>query len=499
MPSLCVTVTATTMAELRRARDAAARWADLVELRLDGVRDLDVAGALAGRPRPVIVTCRPRWEGGGFDGSEEERFRILMRALELGAEFVDVEWQAGFGELVRAGGRRAVVSLHDWTGVPDDLAARAQAMQAAGAGVVKLAVTARRLRDLVSLREVAAEVRARGGAVVPIAMGSVGVPSRVLAAHFGACWSYAGAAAPGQLAPEELVEQFRFPRITATTAVYGVAGRPLAHSLSPVLHNRAFAEAGLDAVYVPLEAADADDLFAFVRAFGVRGVSVTAPLKEQVLPFIHRLDPLAERVGAANTLRVDPDGIVGCNTDVEGFLEPLRAVGAWRGRRAAIVGAGGAARAVAVALATEGVRADVYARRADRAAAVATLAGGEGYALPPPAGGWDLLVNATPVGTAPEVDEMPVPPECLRPGGVVYDLVYNPPETRLLRSARAAGCRTIGGLAMLVAQARRQFVWWTGCDVPAETFDRAAAAALERAANGARQVGVARHPDSRCR
>ncbi len=492
MAQLCVAVTGRTTAELRAQRDAAARWADLIELRLDGVRDLDVAGALAERPRPVIVTCRPVWEGGAFAGSEDERRRILAEALARGAEYVDVEYRARFDDLLRnRRGRRIVLSLHDFAGVPTDVADLARAMLATGAEVVKLAVMPAALADLVRLREVAAMVRAGGAEVVVLAMGSLGTPTRVLAAHFGSRWTYAGAGlAPGQLPPEPLIEQFRFRQITAATAVYGVAGRPIGHSLSPAMHNAAFRAAGLDAVYVPLEAADAEDLLTFVRAFGVRGVSVTAPFKERVLPYVDHLDPVAQRVGAVNTLRLDERGMAGCNTDVDGFLDPLRAIGPWRPRRAVVVGAGGAARAVVVALASEGIAVDVYARRAERAEAVARLGGGTGHALPPPAEGWDLLVNATPVGTAPEVEAMVVPRECLRQGRVVYDLVYNPPVTRLLREASAAGCRTIGGLAMLVAQARRQFAWWTGCTLPAELFREAA----ERALGEATQAAVAAVP-----
>ena len=137
---LCVTVTAPTMAELRTRRDAVV-GADLVELRLDSVSDPDVAGALAGRSVPVVVTCRPTWEGGSFTGSEEERKRLLGQALDAGAEFVDVEWRAGFDDLIaRTGGERVVLSSHDFDGIPHDLEARVTAMQATGAEVVKVAV-----------------------------------------------------------------------------------------------------------------------------------------------------------------------------------------------------------------------------------------------------------------------------------------------------------------------------------------------------------------------
>jgi len=190
---LCETVTGATMAELVAARDATA--ADMVELRLDGVAEPDVAHALQNRRTPTIVTCRPRWEGGRFDGSEEERGRLLAEALARGAEYVDVEWRAGFDDLIREHAPRVVVSSHDFVGVPDDLCARARAMRATGAAVIKVAITASRLSDTLPLLDIA-----KGGDAVVIGMGDAGVPSRLLAARFGSRWTYGGhGVAPGQV------------------------------------------------------------------------------------------------------------------------------------------------------------------------------------------------------------------------------------------------------------------------------------------------------------
>ena len=187
-PLLVVTVAAPTMAELRLQRDAVAE-ADLIELRLDLSRDPDVAAALADRQRPVVVTCRAKWEGGGFEGSEAERRAILEQALQLGAEYVDVEFKAEFARdlIASTGGKRIVVSMHDFDGVPDDLIDRVRAMRATGAEIVKVAVMARSLAD--NLRLLALE---RTGNTVLIGMGPVGIPTRVLAAHFHSCWSFAG-------------------------------------------------------------------------------------------------------------------------------------------------------------------------------------------------------------------------------------------------------------------------------------------------------------------
>ena len=213
-------------------------------------------------------------------------------------------------------------------------------------------------------------------------------------------------------------------------------------------------------------------------ALGVAGLSVTAPFKESILDHVGNVDALGRQVGAVNTVRADGDGWIGLNTDVPGFLAPLDARGDVNGVRSTVLGAGGAARAVAVALASRGGAVTVCARRPERAAAVARLAGGTVGTLPPRRGSWDLLVNTTPVGTAPGVTATPVPATSLGVGGTVYDLVYNPAWTRLLREAAAAGCDTIGGLDMLVAQAVRQFEWWSGSRPPAELFRTAALAAL---------------------
>ena len=474
---LCATVTAETTAELRARRDEACD-ADLVELRLDTVRDLDLEGALADRTRPVLVTCRPVWEGGQFTGSEDERHAILRRALELGADWVDLEWRGGFEALIaERRGRNIVLSMHDFEGTPGDLEDRYRFMRGTGAEVVKLAVLSRSAGDVVRLLRLG---RARRGErLVFVGMGPAGIPTRLLPAHFGSCWTYAGeAVAPGQVCLSEMVHRYRFKRTSASTVVYGVAGTPIGHSLSPPMHNAGFEAAGLDAVYVPFEAVDADDLMVLADALGVAGLSVTAPFKESILDHVRHVDALGQQVGAVNTVRADHEGWVGLNTDVPGFLAPLDARGDPRGVRSTVLGAGGAARAVAVALASRGAKVTVCARRPERAAVVARLVGGTVGTLPPRPGSWDLLVNTTPIGTAPGITQTPVPAASLWGGKTVYDLVYNPGRTRLLREATTAGCETIGGLDMLVAQAVRQFAWWSGTRPSAELFRTAAVTAL---------------------
>ncbi|HXT69853.1 MAG TPA: type I 3-dehydroquinate dehydratase [Vicinamibacterales bacterium] len=472
MARVCETVLVDDMRELRRLRDAST--ADLVELRLDSLAEVDVRAAVEGRKKPVILTCRAKWEGGRFEGSEEERMRILGAAITSDAEFVDVEWRANRATLPPIARERLVLSHHDFTGVPEDLRARAAAMrEESGTGIVKVSVSTGPLTDLLTLRDIAA---ADSGRHVVIGMGTTGILSRVFPASFGSEWTYGGNAAPGQVSIVELQTRYRITGRSASTRVFALTGRPLGHSASPAMHNAAFAALGIDAVYVPLETDDAHALIEVAEAFGVEGVSVTAPLKRDWQGAGVDLDARASVIGAANTLsRRAGARWTATNFDVEGFLAPLktrRNALPLRGSRCVILGAGGAARAAAWALHQEGARVQISGRRASAAAALAAELGVTSTSWPP-APGWDLLVNATPVGTAPDRDASPLPQSAVK-GRAVYDLVYHPRRTQLLRWAQAAGALRIEGLDMLVEQAALQFEHWLGREAPRDVMREAA-------------------------
>jgi 3-dehydroquinate dehydratase / shikimate dehydrogenase len=469
------------MEELRRARDAAT-FADLVEVRLDLVDRPDPIGAIEGRRRPVVVTCRAQWEGGGFHGSEEERERILSEAQNAGAEFIDVEARAEFVATItrRRRGRGIVLSLHAFGEPPTDLHERARAMRSTGAEIVKIAIDARRLCDTLPLMRLASEPDFSDpdgiDGHVLLAMGQAGVATRVLASRLRNRWTYAGdGVAPGQIPAARLLGEFGFRRIHADATLYGVVGKPIAHSLSPAMHNAGFNALGINAVYLPLEAGDVDDFATFAREMDMAGASITAPFKVGMLSRVDETDEMARRVGAVNTLIVRDGRWSGANTDVDGFLTPLVGRMALKGTRASILGAGGAARAVAVALGSQGAAVTVCARQPAAATEVAALAGGSVGTWPPKHGSWDVLVNATSSGSGgPADDPMDGVP---LDGEIVFDLVYAPARTPLLERAAREGCLTIGGLEMLVAQAERQFELWTGCRPPTGLFKSAALSA----------------------
>jgi shikimate dehydrogenase len=360
-------------------------------------------------------------------------------------------------------------------------------MRASGAEVVKIAVTAHGLADNLPLLALGSE-SAGHGRVALVAMGDSGLASRVLAARFGSCWAYSGdAVAPGQVTPERMVSEFRFRALTATSRVFGLVGRPVGHSVSPAMHNAAFDATGFDAVYLPFAARDVADFRAFANAIGVAGASVTVPFKTDAFREAAEADETARRCGAANTLLIAGGRWVARNADIAGFLDPIDARGiTLQGMRCAVVGTGGAARAVVVSLAERGALVTVYGRREERARQVAGLAdGGVARVGLPSTGTFDLLVNATPVGMWPAVDVAPVELSVLSSGGLVYDLIYNPQRTALLRQAETAGCVAISGLEMLIAQAARQFEWWTGMKAPRDVMRAAAVERLKRMAGEA--------------
>jgi shikimate dehydrogenase len=338
------------------------------------------------------------------------------------------------------------------------------------------------LSDCGALHELGARAGG-GGDLVLLAMGEYGAPTRVLASRFGSAWSYAGPLDNiGQVTAAVLLNEYRFRQIEDSTDVYGLTGGSVAHSVSPAMLNAVFRTLRLNAVYLPMPAVSADDFLAFGKTVGIKGASVTIPHKVTLIERLDEVDADARRIGAVNTIRVDNGRWIGRNTDVNGFLAPFDGRVKLEGLRAAILGSGGAARAVASALAANGCRVTLHARSRQKAEEVAALVGAAVGGWPPPAGSWDILVNCTPIGQHPLVDDTPLPIAHLI-GRYVYDLVYNPQVTRLLREAAAAGCQTIGGLEMLVAQAEAQLQWWTGCQAPPGLMREAALKRLTESAS----------------
>jgi 3-dehydroquinate dehydratase/shikimate dehydrogenase len=460
---------------------------------------------------PVILTIRSAAEGGAWTGDEAERVALLEHLGLLLPGFVDVEcavWQRSANVRQKIGlvadvpgyaadrvRNQLIVSHHDNRATPVDLAPVFQALVATPGHVHKAVFTARDSRDalrvLIELRR-----RASQHPTIALAMGEAGLVTRVLARKFGAFLTFAtlranGESAPGQPTIATLRKLYRWDDLRPTTRVYGVLGWPVAHSRGPHIHNAALRATDLDAVYVPLPVRPTWVGFtAFVDTvqrnpdLDFWGFSVTLPHKEHALRWLDEhggpVAPVARRCGAVNTLMREADGTwSGHNTDVAGVVAALGALPAWtgddwRGRRVAVLGAGGVARAVVAALMDRGCHVTVFNRTAERARRLATefdCASAEwavrtGHSA-------DLLVNCTSLGMSPRVQETAYPDEALSPGLTVFDTVYQPAETRLLCAARARGCPTVSGVDMFLHQAAAQFKLWHGQPVALDALRKA--------------------------
>lgn len=482
---ICISITDDTTAAVVARMAELRSVADLFEVRADFVRDLDLAALLRARERPILLTCRSDAEG-GRSGDAVSRRRTLAEAAALGFDLVDVEARSGFDDVAAAQrGKGLVLSWHDFDGTPDDLDAIYERVAALRPDVVKVVTRARGIADL---GRVLAFARRHAGAAPPLvtfAMGPEGVASRLLGGRFAAPFTFASPAngleaAPGQIPARVMAEGYRVRQIGPATRVYGLLGNDVLRSLSPAIHNRAFAELGRDAVYVPLQA---ESLAAFLQALpdlALSGFSVTRPYKQAILAELAAVQEEAALAGSVNTVVVrDDGGLLGSSSDGDGVLLPLARRCEIAGKRVAVLGAGGAARAAALALVRAGACVTVLARRPEQAEQVASAVRCSHAPLDAFAAlDWDVLVNATPVGSGALPGALPVPRELLRRGTIVFDMVYEPSETPLLAAAAARGCETIGGVEMLVAQAVGQLRVWTGQEPPVAAMTEAALAAL---------------------
>jgi len=480
--SLCITLTERLNVDLIDRMADLSGLADMFEIRGDLVGDLDLLTIRKARSKPLIFTARSASEGGKMKDDDPKRRALIHEAVKRGFDYVDVEYRSGFYDIMtEKAGKGLIVSFHDMTGTPQDLDTLYDGMCKTGADVVKIAVSPRSMTEVGRLMELA---RRHAGAKTPliaIALGPLGAISRIVGPKYGAPFVYASTgkgheAAAGQIPAEEMDTLYGVKAIGPQTKIYGLVGGDVLRSLSPAIHNRGFAESGIDAVFVPLQT---DSLAAFFQAFphlGLSGFSVTRPYKVEMVGRMQAVDATVAQCGSVNTVVVHDTGqLHGTSTDGLGVVTPLRKRGEIKGKQVLILGAGGAARAAAAALEERGARVRILARNREKAVQVGAEVGCAAGDLTVLLNSqWDILINATPVGGSSLSEQTLVPQALLKPGATVLDMVYDPLETRLLREAAQAGCTVISGFEMLVAQAAAQFEVWTGNEAPLDAMRSAA-------------------------
>ncbi len=500
LPKLCVSLQGATPAELFARAEAALSEARFLEFRLDSLAKpaaaLPQLKELLTRHRDVIAlaTCRRKEHGGGFAGSLSAELEMLVKAAEAGCQIADLEVEsaeqanrpqrARFRAALRAAGAALLVSYHDYSRTRG-LKAAAERIKVFEPDYVKVVSTARTLSDnLAVLRLI--EDEALDAQVVGIAMGEEGLVSRVLGPRAGAAFTFAAAAegtetAPGQISVRSLVDLYRMDQLDQATRIFGVAGNPIGHSLSPLMHNTAFRRENVNAVMLPLKVKTLNDLLTLTRELPLSGVAVTMPLKQEVLPHLANMDPLTGRIGACNTLRTGADGnLYGFNTDVAGVVRPLERRLRLKGARVLVLGAGGAARAAVFGLVEQGAEVFITNRTHETAVALARKA--KAKALKRELlkkNQFDVLINTTPCGMTGTMQALPIEESELH-ARLVFDMVYTPIETPLLKLARARGLAVISGFEMFVQQGARQFEIWTGKPAPEADMMRVVELALRR-------------------
>jgi 3-dehydroquinate dehydratase/shikimate dehydrogenase len=421
---------------------------------------------------------------------------ILTKAAEAGCALVDLELESAeeakaaqfsrFKAAVHAAGAALLVSFHDFSRTKA-LEQAAKRIEAFEPDFVKVVSTARTLADNLAVLKLI-EDHSLSSQVVGIAMSEEGLVSRVPGPRAGAAFTFASPddgveTAPGQVTARNMLDLYRLDQLDQATRIFGVAGNPIGHSLSPLMHNMAFKRESVNAVMLPLKTKTLDDLLTMIRELPLGGVAVTMPLKQEVLPHLANMDPLTAKIGACNTLRTGADGkIYGFNTDVAGVVRPLEKRMRLKGARIAVLGAGGAARAAVFGLVEQGAEVFVINRTHEKAVALARKAHAKSLKQDQLAKNkFDVLINTTPCGMAGIKQALPIKENELN-ASLVFDMVYNPLDTPLLKLAHKRGLHVVSGMEMFVQQGARQFEIWTGQPAPEAEMLRAVQLELSRRA-----------------
>ena len=433
----------------------------------------------------LLATCRRHQNHGHFNGSIEEQFRILDAAVEAGAGAVDVEIEsaesASTGLDLLRGKTTLIISFHNFGGTPAVDAVLRRMMKIPADGY-KLVTTARKPSD--NYRVLSVGRSHSRTPMILLAMTEMGLATRVLSTAFGGMFTYASpnsaeGTASGQINARLLRHLYRIDKFTRSAKIYGVIADPIRHSISPAVHNRAFQSKRMDAVYLPflVHPPQLKDFFTLAEKLPVTGFSVTIPHKQKIIRYLDIVEPLARRIGAVNTVWRKAGKWRGANTDVEGVLAPLKKRISLPKSSILVVGNGGAARGAAFALSDAGAKVSIVGRNPDRVRALAKASGAEPLLRDQLSSHhFDALVHCTPIGMHPHTQECFFSGKI--PAEVVFDMVYNPMETVLVRRAKEQGRVVVPGIQMFLEQAAHQFQIWTGEQAPRPVMEKAALEAL---------------------
>lgn len=474
-----------------------AKGADLIELRLDCINGLSSAKLkelIKSCTKPVIITNRKRDEGGFFNGSEEERVQVLVKAIEFGADFVDIEYSSDKNLIKNLIKRRnktkIIVSYHNFKETPDNIRGVYSKIKKLNCGTIKIVTQANSVVDNFRIFELIEAANKENQKIIAFCMGSYGKFGRILSLALGSQVTYASVengkeSASGQPKIHELVSHYRIKKLNKNTKIAGLIGNPVEHSWSDIMHNAGFGKLGINAVYLKFRVDRLREFFGYFRQANALGFSVTIPHKIDVIKYLDEIDEKAKEIGAVNTIAIRNKKLIGCNTDCGGAMLALKEKTSLKSKNAVILGAGGSARAIAYGLREENAGSITLLNRTVEKAKVAARDFGCGYGplCDLKNMNYDILINTTSVGMHPDADASIIPSRLIKKGSVVFDIVFNPFKTKLLKDAEKKGCKIVPGFEMLVNGAMLQFKLWTNKDAPEKLMREKVMEHLKNACN----------------
>jgi len=460
-----------------------ANGADLIELRLDYIEDFEVVKLkrlLKNCKNPVIVTNRKKGEGGFFKGGEKERIQILKKSIDSGADYIDIELSSGINsvkELIKNKKKsKIIVSYHDFYGDSADIIGKYNEIKKLKPDLIKIVTKAGSVTGNFKIFDLIKKADKENRKIIAFCMGSYGEFGRILSIILGSRIIYASLSkgkesASGQFTLDEL-NSYRIKKLDKNTKIAGLIGNPVEHSWSHIMHNAAFDRMDVNAVYLKFRVDKLKEFIDYFRKLNCIGFGVTIPHKINVIRYIDGIDKKAKEIGAVNTIVAKKGKLTGYNTDCYGAIQSLKQRTKLKNRNVVVLGAGGSSRAITYGLLEENANVTVLNRTLKNAKLIANdFDCGYGSLYDLKNINYDILVNTTPVGMHPDLDKSPVPLNLVRKGTVVFDIVFNPYKTKILKYAEKKGCVVVPGIEMLVNGNVLQFKLWTGKNAP-EQFMR---------------------------
>ncbi|HOI77521.1 MAG TPA: shikimate dehydrogenase [Methanofastidiosum sp.] len=468
---------------------------ELAEIRIDLITDLNLL-EISNKfdKKRIIVTNRKKDEGGSFEGSESERISSLIEALKIGFGFIDIESSSidSLHNLILKkreynSKTNIIISYHNFEETPQNLKEILWHMENQGHDIIKIAAYAKDISDNLTIKDLLSSRSSQSKKVISFLMGEKGEISRILCNSWGSYTSYAplkgvGKTAPGQIPIEVLNDVYRVNSINGNFDIYGLIGNPVKESIGYYVHNKLFSYYNMDAVYLNFLV---DDLDRFMGSFKgqFKGLCVTMPFKEKIIPYLNRIDPMAQKIGAINTIKKNNEGLFGTNTDWIGAVYSIEKLTSINNKKVLILGAGGAGKAIAFGIKNRQGEVIISNRNKKKAIELSRNIGVETVLWEDRNDAeFDILVNATKIGMKPEENNCPMEDSFFTKdlsGITVFDAVYSPIETRLLMRSREQGAKIANGLDMYMGQAMAQFELWTGIKPSYEKMEKFSREALE--------------------